>query len=305
MRLATKRRVMKQKSICWAGHFAIAFCCLLSAWDVAAQGSTAFTYQGQLRDGGTNANGTYPMTFSLYDASSGGNQIGSTVSTSPTLANGLFSVNLDFGSSAFDGNPRWLEITVKSGTNAAETLAPRPQVLPAPYALFSATAATVTNGAITQIKIATNQVVKSLNGLADAVTLAVGSSLAMTTNGRTLTLSASTNYSPFAEGAFPGMKIVIGGVLPDGTLAGGVGFTSSRTSEGHYHITFSSAFSQYPAVSVSGGRAFYEVVNLSGAGFDVITSHDELYNPTGDATNLALITVIRNEGFSLIAVGSK
>ena len=33
-----------------------------------AQGTTTFTYQGQLRDGGTNANGAYTMIFKLYDA---------------------------------------------------------------------------------------------------------------------------------------------------------------------------------------------------------------------------------------------
>ncbi len=76
-----------------------------------AQGTTAFTYQGQLHDDGTNANGTYSMTFKLYDAASGGGQIGVTISNSPTLANGLFSVNLDFGAAAFDGDARWLEIT--------------------------------------------------------------------------------------------------------------------------------------------------------------------------------------------------
>jgi hypothetical protein len=41
---------------------------------VAAQGTTAFTYQGQLRDGGTNANGAYTMIFKLYDAVTSGNQ---------------------------------------------------------------------------------------------------------------------------------------------------------------------------------------------------------------------------------------
>src|SRR5438093_2999945 len=91
----------------------------------AAQGTTAFTYQGQLRDGGTNANGTYNMTFKLYDALSGGGQIGSDITTSPTLANGLFSVNLDFGAGAFNSIGRWLDITAQSGTNAPETLTPR------------------------------------------------------------------------------------------------------------------------------------------------------------------------------------
>src|SRR6266581_3187358 len=62
-----------------------------------AQQTTAFTYQGQLRDGGTNANGTYTMIFKLYDAATSGNQIGSAITNSATLANGLFTVDLDFG----------------------------------------------------------------------------------------------------------------------------------------------------------------------------------------------------------------
>src|SRR6266571_14554 len=119
----------------------------------AAQGTTAFTYQGQLRDGGTNANGTYSMTFKLYDAVSGGGQIGSDVAASPTLANGLFSVNLDFGADAFNGTGRWLDIIV-----AGDTLTPRVQVLPAPYAQFAAVAATVTNGAIMNAQLAGNAV---------------------------------------------------------------------------------------------------------------------------------------------------
>src|ERR1035437_6537265 len=75
----------------------------------AAQGTTAFTYQGQLRDGGTNANGAYTMIFKLYDAATSTNQIGSTITTSATLANGLFSVNLDFGAVPFNGSARWLD----------------------------------------------------------------------------------------------------------------------------------------------------------------------------------------------------
>src|SRR6266567_3518778 len=119
----------------------------------AAQGTTAFTYQGQLHDGGTNANGTYSMTFKLYDAVSGGIQIGGDITTSPTLANGLFSVNLDFGAGAFNGGARWLDITV-----AGDTLTPRVQVLSTPYTLFAATAATVTNGAINNLKLAVDAV---------------------------------------------------------------------------------------------------------------------------------------------------
>jgi len=48
-----------------------------------AQSMTAFSYQGQLHDGGTNANGTYTMFFKLFDAVSSGNQIGRTIITTP------------------------------------------------------------------------------------------------------------------------------------------------------------------------------------------------------------------------------
>ncbi len=198
-----------------------------------AQGTTAFTYQGQLRDGGTNANGTYTMTFKLYDAVSGGNQIGSTVTNSPTLANGLFTVNLDFGAGAFDGNARWLEINVDD-----DTLTPRVQVLPVPYAQFASVAATVTNGAIMNAQLAGNavsstniqngavttaqiaagavtnanltanavnatniasgQVVKRLNGLTDSVTLSAGANVALFTNGNALQISAGVpNFQVF------------------------------------------------------------------------------------------------------------
>jgi len=111
-----------------------------------AQGTTAFTYQGQLHDNGTNANGAYTMIFALYDAVSGGNQIGGAIATSATLVNGLFSVNLDFGAGAFDGSARWLDITITNGATTQE-LAPRVQLLPAPYALYAGTAANLSGAA--------------------------------------------------------------------------------------------------------------------------------------------------------------
>ena len=131
--------------------------CLLGVSRAPAQQTTAFTYQGQLRDGGTNANGTYGLTFKLFNAATGGNQVGGTLTDSALLINGLFSVNLDFGS-AFDGGGRWLDITVQAGASAPETLAPRVQVLPTPYALYATVAGTVTNGAIMNTQLAGNAV---------------------------------------------------------------------------------------------------------------------------------------------------
>src|ERR1035438_6929564 len=108
--------------------FSILLAVFAGIHQASAQGTTAFTYQGQLRDGGTNANGTYTMMFKLYDSLSGGNQVGTGITNTPTLFNGLFSVNLDFGAGAFDGTARYLDITV-TNAGVTQTLSPRVQVM--------------------------------------------------------------------------------------------------------------------------------------------------------------------------------
>ena len=81
---------------------------------IAFAQTSAFVYQGKLQDGGAAANGTYQFEFKLFDAASGGNQIGNAISNLPaTVANGIFAVNLDFGAANFDGTARFLEISVR------------------------------------------------------------------------------------------------------------------------------------------------------------------------------------------------
>jgi hypothetical protein len=89
-------------------------------------------------DGGNPANGEYDFEFKLYDTASDGTQIGSTVTKEDvTVTDGLFTVKLDFGSGAFNGDARWLEIGVRPGasTGAYTTLDSRQELTPAPYAL--------------------------------------------------------------------------------------------------------------------------------------------------------------------------
>jgi hypothetical protein len=97
---------------------------------------SAFTYQGQFKDGGTPANGQYDLQFTLFDAASSGNQVGSTVEVlNQTVTDGLFTVQLDFGTSAFPGDARWLEIAARvAGGGSYTTLSPRQLLSPAPYA---------------------------------------------------------------------------------------------------------------------------------------------------------------------------
>src|ERR1022692_3252304 len=76
-----------------------------------AQG-TAFTYQGRLNDTGQPANGSYDLTFSLFNTSNGVGQISGTLTNSAVaVSNGLFTAILDFGAN-FPGADRWLEISV-------------------------------------------------------------------------------------------------------------------------------------------------------------------------------------------------
>jgi len=99
-----------------------------------AQG-TAFTYQGRLDAGGGPYTGLAEMQFSLWDAASGGNQLGGTLTFSPVgVTNGLFSVSLDFGNQ-FTGANRWLEIALRTNLLGFTTLSPRQPLTATPYAI--------------------------------------------------------------------------------------------------------------------------------------------------------------------------
>ena len=88
-------------------------CQLSTCW---AQG-TGFTYQGRLNAGTNAANGIFDLTFTLFNTNLTGAALAGPVTNSAmTVSNGLFTTTIDFGS-VFDGNPRWLEIAVR--TNGA------------------------------------------------------------------------------------------------------------------------------------------------------------------------------------------
>ncbi len=108
--------------------------------EVSVQGTvgTAFTYQGQLKKDGASVSGTCDMQFSLWNAASGGTQVGTTqTKTSVAVSRGLFTVQVDFGASAFQGDARWLGVAVRcpAGSGSYTTLSPRQALTAAPYAL--------------------------------------------------------------------------------------------------------------------------------------------------------------------------
>jgi hypothetical protein len=109
----------------------------------AAPLGSLFTYQGRLESSGAPADGVYDLRFTLCDSES----LGSVVSSTDCVDNvdvvdGLFTVMLDFGPGAFDGQARWLEIEVRPDAAPIDCsgggftlLSPRQPLTATPYAL--------------------------------------------------------------------------------------------------------------------------------------------------------------------------
>ncbi len=100
-----------------------------------------FTFQGELLDDDTPVTGVCDFQFVLWDAVTGGAQVGAVEDRTLEVTDGKFTTDLDFSSGsggAFNGEARWIEILVCCESPCAPsftTLDPRQKVTPAPYAL--------------------------------------------------------------------------------------------------------------------------------------------------------------------------
>ena len=99
----------------------------------------AFTYQGQIKQNGQAVDGNCDFQFGLWDAASDGAQINSILEVANLpIIGGYFVAELDFGSEAFDGTGRWLEIAVRCPAGSGEyTGLGRQALSAAPYALHA------------------------------------------------------------------------------------------------------------------------------------------------------------------------
>lgn len=103
--------------------------CAAAAKAQEVRSATAITYQGQLRSGsgGSALAGIVNLEFRLFDAPSGGVQIGPKLQADDVeLRAGRFAATLDFGVPILNGPARWLEIAVKAaGDQEFSTITPR------------------------------------------------------------------------------------------------------------------------------------------------------------------------------------
>ncbi|MBN1824277.1 MAG: hypothetical protein JW803_08165 [Endomicrobiales bacterium] len=123
-----------KKYLC-ALFFVLAISCMPSAiCGVFAEVPNEITYTGRLREYGQAASGTKTIRFTIYDASSGGNQKWTSGDVSVTVTNGVFtqtlSPNVDWRGGSF-----WIE-TIISG----KVLSPREKLTTQVFALHSRTA---------------------------------------------------------------------------------------------------------------------------------------------------------------------
>lgn len=220
---------------------------------------TAFTYQGELRSSGTPAAGPHDLRFRLYDAASGGTQIGSAVcSDNVAMSEGRFTVVLDFGAQ-FTGQQRFLEIEVRidTGLNCAEPagfvpLTPRQPLTASPHAIFALNAGDAATAATATTALnATNA--GQLNGqpatfYQNATNLSAGTIPSARLSGTyagVLTLNNAGNSFTGSGGGLTGLNAsnIASGTLADGRLA--PTYTQS--------LTFSNASNWFVGTFTGGG----------------------------------------------------
>ncbi len=99
---------------------------------------SSFTYQGRLIKNGQPVSDTCALSLSLWDSANGGGFLNSNTFNSTPISNGLFTVQLDYGATAFAGDARWIETAVRcTGDANYITLSPRTKLTATPYAIYS------------------------------------------------------------------------------------------------------------------------------------------------------------------------
>ncbi|KAB2661229.1 MAG: hypothetical protein DVB31_12635 [Verrucomicrobia bacterium] len=183
---------------------------------------TGFTYQGRLQDNGQPANGTYDFVFTIYDTSGGDVPLVSGVlSDDVVVANGVFTVVVDFGLDVFNGDERWLGVSVRPGAETGDVtpLLPRHRLTAAPYALLAKRAATA------DVATKANDVawasIKSIP-VGPGIAIGAGNQLAVSYAGNGLAATAArSDHDHFGQGWLGAINGP--GLLVQNTAANGVG----------------------------------------------------------------------------------
>ncbi|HET8945698.1 MAG TPA: putative metal-binding motif-containing protein, partial [Candidatus Polarisedimenticolia bacterium] len=157
-------------------RFAPALLALAALLPVPSAGPSAATpqtikVQGSLTDRSSGnplpAQGTYNMTFALFDAEFGGVAITTIGPLAVDVQQGRFQVDLPLSTGQFQLPDRYLQITV-----GGETLTPRVRLTSAPFALVSDQAATASSSSTAAVAMNVAAGAVGTTGLADGAVTA-------------------------------------------------------------------------------------------------------------------------------------
>ncbi len=273
-----------------------------SASSVHAQPiSRGFTYQGELRNSGTPLEGAADVRFTLWTAESGGSQIGAALQAlGVSVSEGRFSVLLnsgdEFGAGAFNGQRRWIEISVRTpdGGGIYQVLSPRQEITVAPYAAFAADAGTV--GGFTPEQL------RDAGGLTGVLPdTALSNNIPLRTASQTFSGANSFNNSNntfLGNGAgLTGLNAsnIASGTIPDARLSANVALRSgSQTFSGTNVFSGANLFNN-PTNSFLGNGAGLTNLNASNINSGVLS---ELQLPTNVAYRTASQTFVGSNTFT-------
>jgi hypothetical protein len=266
----------------------------------AAAQNTLFTYQGLVKDKGTNFTGMGQFKFALVGAtnvvsywSNDGTSVNSSepaAAISVEVTNGLFMVVLgDTNLTNMTAIPAGLlisqpnlrlQIWFNDGVNGSAALIPAQTLTPAPYAVAALYAASASNLLGT---LPTNNLPASVALLGANQTF----SGTNTFSGNVL-LNGGANY---AAGGPENLRIVRGFVSFNGNILSGTGFTVVSNSVGNWTINFTTPFSSSPAININAAVDNAVWYSLHPGDFSL-----QISTPGG---------TLVNQAFTFIAIGSQ
>ena len=291
----------------------IALSCLaltLAAPSFAQTVPAQMNFQGRLAkpDGTPVADGSYNVTFSLYNAATGGTLLWQRSIPGLPARNGVIAARLNFAgnfqngatlSSAFNGALVYLDISLNGGAS----LTPRQQFVSNAYAFAANTAFTVPDGSVTGAKIAGGTITadKLAAGVAFSLpysaTVSSGADLFSLTNsggGNAATFLSSGSNGSYSESTSPNGNGIVG-VANTGTSAYGVLGVSTQGQGGHF-----SGVSGVYGLATS-GSGVYGSSNTGTAGY--FTSGGTFgVSATTTKTNGTAISAQANSGASSFGV---
>ncbi len=278
--------------------------------------SNEFTFQGRLLDNTLPPTANYDFEFSLWDSLVDGTQAGTTQTiTGVAVANGIFTVRLNFGSQ-FPGAARFLQIAVRpTGPGAYTLLAPRQPFTSAPYSIKSSNATAADKLSPECNLCVTDAMISDISGSKVTGTVANATSATNATTATSATTAGNvTGVVAIANGGTGSTSQNFVDLTTNQTVGGTKTFTNAPVANGSLltNINGSAVTGTIPVASVPAGSGSYiqnqnasaqvtSNFNISGTGTANIFSAGTQYNI---GANRILSNAGTNNLFAGVGAGS-